>query len=202
MRTLLHIPSILIYLHRAAKKSEETTKYTEAPSENWRDKWWVDGVWLKWIVERLENQEQIDYYNNLKDRMYNRRGYTDLTESWMLRFLTGLGFDIDTAEENLWYHHNYMLENNVYEISDDRISNMKPENILICYGEDKYERPISYMRVGRFYPSKNDFTEIRDYLFWNVMNIRNAFKPHVESFIAIYDVKGLSKKNFSMDFFK
>lgn len=95
-----------------------------------------------------------------------------------------------------------MLENNVYEISDDRISNMKPENILICYGEDKYERPISYMRVGRFHPSKNDFTEIRDYLFWNVMNIRNAFKPHVESFIAIYDVKGLSKKNFSMDFFK
>jgi hypothetical protein len=34
------------------------------------------------------------------------------------------------------------------------------------------------------------------------MNLNNAFKPHVESFIAIYDVKGISRKNFSLEFMK
>jgi hypothetical protein len=139
------------------------TKDTDYIPENWRDKCCKDGEWLKWIVERLESQDQIDSYNELKDRIHNKLGLTDLTESCMLRFLTGLEYDVDTAEENLIFHHNYMIDYNMYEISDERIPTLKPLNILVAYGQDKFERPISYMRVSRFVPSKHEFDELRDY---------------------------------------
>lgn len=179
-----------------------TTKETDESNESWRDKWCRDGVWLKWTVERLETQKQLDCYNELKDRLHNNLGYTELSESCMLRFLTGLEFDIDTAEEHLSYHRNFMKDNDMYAISDDRVSNIKPLNVIVIYNEDKFERPVQYTRISRFIPGNFEYEELKDYWFYNIMNMRNAFKPHVESFISIYDVKGLSRKNFSLAFFK
>ena len=39
-------------------KVEEFSKESEETAEvNWREKWWKDGVWLKWTVERLAEMQ-------------------------------------------------------------------------------------------------------------------------------------------------
>lgn len=109
-----------------------------------------------------------------------------------------------------------MTDNNYWEIEDSRIPNIINEHILIVYKEDIYERPINYVRIGRFFPNDFEFEEIRTYLFWNYQNAMKAYKSHVQStisnffifhfinlaYIAVYDLKGLSKKNLNVALFK
>jgi hypothetical protein len=112
----------------------------------------------------------------------------------MLRYLHGLEYDIDHAEKKIVHHVKYMHENDFWEVDESRIPNFINSNILIVYKEDIYQRPISYLRVCRFVPSDYEFEETLQYLFWNAADIRNAFRPHVDSHLAIYDVKGISRK--------
>ena len=74
-----------------------------------------------------------------------------------------------------------MDEHNYWEISEDRVKNAIKSNILVVYKEDLYERPVNYVRIGRFNPGDYEFEEIRAYWFYNTMLCFKAFKPYVES---------------------
>lgn len=102
----------------------------------------------------------------------------------MLRFLYGLEFDIDLTETKVVQHIAFMNENNLWTIDESRIPNIIKDHVLIVYKQDMYERPINYMRMGRFLPSNYEFEEIRTYCFWNLMNVMKSFKPYVESNIG------------------
>lgn len=189
--------------YRPSEEEQKDTKETEELTDSsWREKWCKDGVWLKWVVERLDDQDKKDRYHELKQRIHEKHGHTEVTESTMLRFLHGQEYDVDVAEEKIVGHVAFMNENNYWDVEESRIPNMVNLNVLWVHKQDIYERPIAYLRIGRFYPGEYEFEEIRNYMFWNAWNIRKAFKPHIESHIAIYDVKGLSRKNFSMAFVK
>ena len=74
-----------------------------------------------------------------------------------------------------------MEENNYWNISEDRVAKTIKSNILVIYRQDIYERPINYVRIGRFNPNDFEFEEIRDYWFYNTMLAFKAFKPYVQS---------------------
>ena len=102
----------------------------------------------------------------------------------MLRFIYGLEFDVDLAETKIVQHIKFMEENNYWNIDESRIPNIIKHHVLIVYKQDIYERPINYMRMGRFFPNDYEFEEIRTYCFWNLMNVNKEFKPYVESNIG------------------
>ena len=161
-----------------------------------------DGVWVKWCLERCETEEQKKAYEELKDRIHNKHNHPEVGESCMLRFLEGYKFNVDEAEEKLTYHLDFMKENKYWHIDESRIPNMIDLGIMCVHKEDVYERPIIYLQVAKLVPGNHEFEELQAYLFWNSVNTRKAFKPHVESHLAIYDVKGLGKKNMNMGVLK
>ena len=56
-----------------------------------------------------------------------------------------------------------MKDNDMYAISDDRVSNIKPLNVIVIYNEDKFERPVQYTRISRFIPGNFEYEELKDY---------------------------------------
>ena len=120
----------------------------------------------------------------------------------MLRFFHGMEYVVDDAENQIINHIKYMEEHDLWHVEIDRIPNIIDEKIFFVHKEDKYERPITYVNVGKFHPSQYEFDELRDYCFWHYENIRKAFKPHVECHLGIYDMKGLGRKNFNMAILK
>lgn len=184
------------------KEEEKNTKDTDTADTTSfdRDKCCKDGVWVKWIVERLDSEEKKDKYNELKQRVHAKQ--PDVAESCMLRYLHGLEYNIDEAEEKILHHVKFMEENDYWHVDENRISNIIKANVFCVHKEDYWERPIVYLRIARFVPSDYEFEEIRDYCFWNSENVRKAFKPHVESHLAIYDVKGLARKHVNIGLVK
>lgn len=85
---------------------------------------------MKWITERLENPEDLEKYKDLKQRIHENHGFNDVTESCMLRFLHGMEYDVDVAEEKIVYHVNFMQEHDYWQIDESSVPNIKPENIL------------------------------------------------------------------------
>lgn len=111
-------------------------------------------------------------------------------------------YNVDDAEEKVVYHLNFMKENELWNVDPSRIPNLVNSGLFIVHKEDKYERPLVYMRAQYFLPSDFTYEEMRDYVFWNHMNLRRQFKPHVECHIAIYDVNNVGKKNFNLAMIK
>jgi hypothetical protein len=166
-----------------------------------RTKWWVDGRWFKWITERCE-PDQLVAYNELKKRCAEKHNQPDVGESTILKFLAGYEFKIDEAEEKLIDHLNYMKDNNFDVIEDSRCQTLVDTKTFAVYKEDIHERPLVYIRIARLVPGDFELDAVRTYLFWNAYKTRSAFKPHIEEHVAIYDVKGLGKKNINMNMMK
>ena len=189
-----------IDIEEEVKDAEQPQSTTESDFD--REKCCKDGVWLKWIVERLENQEQMDGYTDLKSRIHEKHEMPFVGVSLLLRYFHGMEYNVDEAEEKVVSHINFMKENDYWKIDDTKIPNLIDSHIFSVYKEDIYERPVVYLRVARFCPSDYEFEEVISYCFWNYMNIRKSFKPHVDSHLAIYDMKGIGRKNFNLAFFK
>ncbi|CAI2367368.1 unnamed protein product [Moneuplotes crassus] len=191
--------------HEEAKEAElpqeEIFKYNSEENLD-RSLFIRDNVWLKWCVERLDGQEKIDSYHELRARIHDKHGHKEITESVLIRFLHGMEYVVDVAENKILAHLEYMNDNDLWHVDESRIANILPQKIFCIHKEDKLERPLIYTKMAKFFPSKYSFEEIRDYCFWHFENMRKAFKPHVESHLGIYDMKGIGKKNVNIAILK
>lgn len=158
-------------------------------------------MWIKWILERCEPDQKAKY-NDLKKRMTEKHNQPDIGESTILKFLAGYAWDVDDAEDKLVHHLSFMKENDFEIIEDSRCQELVDTKTFVVYKEDKFERPLVYIRIARLVPSDYEIDAIRTYLFWNAYKTRSAFKSHVEDHVAVYDVKGLGKKNVNMNMMK
>lgn len=75
-------------------------------------------------------------------------------------------------------------------------------NIFFCYKRDNWNRPIQYTLVRNFVPAQIEDDRLKQFLFYQNYIIRSNFEEHIDSYLAIVDVSGMGKKNFSLTQFK
>mmetsp|Transcript_6220 Transcript_6220/g.5340 ORF Transcript_6220/g.5340 Transcript_6220/m.5340 type:complete len:275 (-) Transcript_6220:550-1374(-) len=70
----------------------------------------VDDLWLKWCEERLDSEERKIEFRELQDRIHNKHGLTEMSESAIIRFYHGMDYILDETEEKIVEHVKFMGE--------------------------------------------------------------------------------------------
>ena len=89
--------------NQLVKKAKKKGKLLdEEGDQSWRELCNQDGVWTKWIVERLETEELKEKFEDLKNRIWVKHDLKATNkEEEMLRFFLAWEYDVDLTEKKL-----------------------------------------------------------------------------------------------------
>ena len=90
--------------------SAKPTIKEEKEDESWRELWYQDGIWHKWIVERC-TEEQKEMYKRVKQKLEQNGMF--FSENAILKFLASKDFNEEIGYENLVKNHSFYKDNNV-----------------------------------------------------------------------------------------
>lgn len=171
--------------------SKEQTKSVD----DWRDLCYQDGIWHKWILERL-NDEEKKMYHRIKERLEEQDIYCD--ENKIIRFLAAREFDEEAAMEMLIDNSKFYKENDVEEIHEEEFKKKIESEPIVVHKTDKFGRPLVYFRLRFNHPSDANDRQLMQYMLWIMEKVKAVTPKHIDNYILIYDLKDAGYSNFSM----
>lgn len=164
--------------------------------ESWRKMCYRDGVWHKWVLERLDDEQKEKYYK-VKGQLEKENIY--FSENKIIRFLAAKEFDDEEAYDMLIANHNFYKENDVEVLNESEFQTLINNECMVIHKADKYGRPVVYMRLRKNQPSRTTDRQLMQYMLWIMRRIKDAMPKYVDSYVLIYDLKGSGWSNFSVN---
>ena len=164
--------------------------------ESWRKLCYKDGIWHKWILERLDEEQKEKYYR-IKEKLEAENIY--FSENKIIRFLAAKEFDDEEAYDLLVANYNFYKENDVEVLNESEFQHLIDNECMVIHKADKYGRPVVYMRLRRNQPKRTTERQLMQYMLWTMRRIKDAMPKHVDSYVLIYDLKGSGWSNFSVN---
>jgi len=183
------------YEHPEIYENKEEVKEAIDMEKDWRKHCCVDGIWSKWLVERL-SEDQLKIYEEFKEMQTIEKIKND--ENFLIKFLAARKFDIAEASKFLQERLDFMQEFNLdWQISPEEFPTCVEDNPVVLHKSDFYGRPVVYTLVYNIHPAWYTDEQLWNYTAWNSYKIETIYPKNVDNYIVIYDFKGAGLSNIN-----
>ncbi len=135
--------------------------------------------------------------NEFRDRLENHHNYLNVPRSELLRYIIGCKHRLQVAERRFL---NLKDLERTFNLNDVTLGQVRDELKKPCYilaGKDKLGRAIIAFKIRHFKPKKADVSVMMK----SVLTLADAMLSDIDTLrngaIIVFDMKGLSRENFS-----
>lgn len=126
-----------------------------------------EGNFELWILEKLTSFEKLKFYELaalVKDQFLN----FEITEPELIKRLVDKNWDVKEANRFLRERHELIEKYNLNNITEESIANDLKKRVFRQAGVDKEGRPVSWVIMKKFKPSKHKLETIPRYWFYSI----------------------------------